>query len=487
MPGRTLSILARCFAGAACCLATTTSRADERLPKSLPAAPVEVVAPQDNNGPAPKDSAFAAPLPTGSSILTDTGRGFCNPGAPACAPRASRFWVSGEYLMWWFNGSPQPVPLVTSVPAALVPGGGANPGGIPVGSLIDPNATVVLGGRDIDTGRRSGARFTIGTWLDDNQRVGFEGNYFFIAPTAVSRSVAADGSASAPLLSIPFFDVTGAGTPSGLPGESARPIPAPPLIFTRNFPSAIPGETAGVFTQNLQSRLQGFELNSLFGISSLADGNGFRLHGLAGFRYLNLRENLSFSSAINAGPTGLPDFSSVIYNTLDEFTTRNDFYGGQMGLRGEYAWKGIVLQATGKVALGDVREQVTINGATVTNLIGGPGTPPLNYAGGIFAQPSNIGVHGRDRLGVLPEFDVNVGYQVFDWARVFVGYSFLYLDRVARPGNAIDRNINVTRIPFNTEPAGPALTPTGPAAPLFNFHDSSFWAQGITFGLEFRF
>jgi hypothetical protein len=484
MPGRTLSLLACCFAGAACCLATTAARADEPIPKNPTALSVEVVVP-DANGPAPKESAPAAhPTDTGSSILADTGAGFSN---PTCAPRAHRFYASGEYLLWWFNTSPQPVPLVTSVPAALVPAGGANPGGIAVGSLLDPNASVVLGGRAIDTGLRSGARFTIGTWLDDNQRLGFEGSYFFIAPTTVTRSVSADGSVNAPLLSIPFFDVTGASTPSGLPGESARPIPVPPLIFTRNFPSATPGETAGVFTQILQSRLQGFELNGLLGLSPLVNVNGLRLNAIGGFRYMNLRESLTFSSAINAGPTGLPDFSSVIYNTTDQFTTHNDFYGGQMGLRGEYAWKGIVMQATAKVALGDVRQQVTINGSTLSTLISGPGTTPLNYAGGIFAQPSNIGSYSRDRFGVLPEFDVNVGYRVFDWARVFVGYSFLYLNNVTRPGNAIDRNINVTRIPFNTEPTGPALVPTGPAAPVFNFHDSSFWAQGINFGLEFRF
>jgi hypothetical protein len=236
-----------------------------------------------------------------------------------------------------------------------------------------------------------------------------------------------------------------------------------------------------VFTQRFESRLQGFELNGLFG---LARANSLRLDAIAGFRYLNLRESLSFFSDVNAGPLG---FSDVIYNTLDQFTTRNDYFAGQLGLRGEYRLNRIVMQVTAKVALGDVREQVIINGATVSNLITGPGTPPLNYAGGIFAQPSNIGTQARDVFGVLPQIDLNIGYQVRDWARVFVGYSFLYLNNVVRPGDQINRGLNTTRIPFNTDPAGPGLVPAGAVQPALNFHDSSFWAQGVNFGLEFRF
>jgi len=70
-------------------------------------------------------------------------------------------------------------------------------------------------------------------------------------------------------------------------------------------------------------------------------------------------------------------------------------------------------------------------------------------------------------------------------ARLFVGYSFLYLSDVAQPGNQIDRSLNVTRIPFNTQ--GVAFEPGGPTQPALNINSSSFWAQGINFGLELRF
>lgn len=480
MRERIRHLLAGCIAGAAC-LITTSAQADDVLPSVLPTGTVAAVAPQDSNVSVAKDDAAAAPAAAnpGSSILADGGI-MGDPCAPFCCKRRGpRVYGSGEYLMWWFQGSPEPVPLVTAVPAALIPAG---PTPFRVGSLADPNASVVMGARDIDTDRRSGGRFTLGTWLGENQRIGLEGNYFFIAPTTTSQSIGANGAANSPLLSVPFFDVTGETT-MGIPGQSARPIPSPP-VFARDFPTAIPGETTGLFTERLTSRLQGCEANALIGLTNPANGSAFRLSALAGFRYLNLRESLSFSTAIDAGPLGFPD---VVFNSFDEFTTRNNFYGGQLGVRGEYLLNRIMLQAAIKVALGDVREQVQINGLTQTNLILGPGTPILPYAGGIFAQPSNIGDHTRHVFGVLPEVDINVGYQVRDWARIFVGYNFLYLSNVVRPGNQINPSLNTTRIPFNTDPNGPNLTPAGPAQPAFSFHDSSFWAQGINFGIEFRF
>src|SRR5262249_39729608 len=144
----------------------------------------------------------AAPsvLPDASNACT--GCNACNECAlTCCQPRAPRTYGAAEYLMWWFKDSPQPVPLVTAVPARLVPGGGVTPSGAAVGSLLDPNAIVVLGGRDIDTGLRSGGRFTVGMWLDQCQRLGVEVNYFFIAPTTTTQTVGSNGSATSPLLS----------------------------------------------------------------------------------------------------------------------------------------------------------------------------------------------------------------------------------------------------------------------------------------------
>jgi len=70
------------------------------------------------------------------------------------------------------------------------------------------------------------------------------------------------------------------------------------------------------------------------------------------------------------------------------------------------------------------------------------------------------------RFAVVPEVNLNVGYQFADWARAYVGYDFLYASDVAQPGEQIN-------------PAGLIFAPVQP--------HTDFWAQGVNFGLEFRF
>jgi hypothetical protein len=53
---------------------------------------------------------------------------------------------------------------------------------------------------------------------------------------------------------------------------------------------------------------------------------------------------------------------------------------------------------------------------------------------------------------------------------------------VVRPGNQIDRNINLTQSQFL---GNGALT--GQASPGPALSRTDFWAQGITFGLEYRY
>ena len=98
-------------------------------------------------------------------------------------------------------------------------------------------------------------------------------------------------------------------------------------------------------------------------------------------------------------------------------------------------------------------------------------------------MPSNIGRYYRNAFSVVPEGGINLGWNITPRIKATVGYTFLYWSDVARPGNLIDRNVN------------PAYQPTnqfygiggGPNTPTFSFHETGFWAQGVNFGLEFKF
>jgi hypothetical protein len=166
---------------------------------------------------------------------------------------------------------------------------------------------------------------------------------------------------------------------------------------------------------------------------------------------------------------------------VDRFDTRNRFYGGQVGTRAEYCWKNFVAGFTGKLALGASIERININGATE---IFPPSGRTIVNQGGLLALPSNIGEYNRSEFAVVPEIGINVGYQVTDHIRLFVGYTFLYESDVVRAGDQIDRGINGTQLVRGLRPG----TLIGPPRPAFASPNATdFWAQGVNFGLQIRY
>ncbi len=356
------------------------------------------------------------------------------------------FWFKAEGLYWWTKSVPVPVPLVTL----------GDPGDAIPGALGQPGTSILIGNQNITLPGRGGGRFTLGFTLDPEQVAAFEATYFFVGTSSASQTVFADGSSGSALLTIPFFDPTTGS-------ESAT-------FLSR------PGFFAGHALLTVDSFFQGAEANLLVNLQNSA---GWRFDMLGGFRYLNLQENLTFqtSSPAISGPAD-------VFQTFDHFQTTNNFYGGQIGARASYDNSRLFVNATGKIAFGGTQEDVRINGATYTNDFNGFG-PVLTYPGGYFAQPTNIGSQGRMAFAVVPETNLNVGIRMTPWASFVVGYTFLYVSSVARPGDQMDRVINPTQAPAITGTPGIALV--GPARPALAIRDSDFWVQGINFSLEFRY
>jgi hypothetical protein len=65
---------------------------------------------------------------------------------------------------------------------------------------------------------------------------------------------------------------------------------------------------------------------------------------------------------------------------------------------------------------------------------------------------------------------------------VRVGYSFLYISNVLRPGNQVNRVTSA-----NLVPSDQGYAQAGPNLPVYQFHTSTFWAQGLNLGLDFHF
>jgi hypothetical protein len=191
---------------------------------------------------------------------------------------------------------------------------------------------------------------------------------------------------------------------------------------------------------------------------------------------VNLQEDLSFITDSPSVAPNPPDF----FHTFDRFNANNNFYGAQAGLRASYDNTRLFLNATGKVALGSTVERVSVNGGTFTDAGGFASAP-----GAYLTQLTNIGTLSQGHFAVVPELNLNFGVRITPWASIVVGYSFLYVSSVARPGDQIDRVINPSQAAAITGNFSGTLS--GPARPALILRDTDFWAQGLNFGLQFRY
>jgi hypothetical protein len=102
--------------------------------------------------------------------------------------------------------------------------------------------------------------------------------------------------------------------------------------------------------------------------------------------------------------------------------------------------------------------------------------------GGILATPANIGSYFRSPFAVVPEAYLNLGYQLSPRVALRVGYSFMFVSNVLRPGNQVDRTVSA-----NLLPSDPTYGSAGPNLPAYHFHASTYWAQGLNLGLDYRY
>lgn len=382
--------------------------------------------------------------PSADQPVTVAGDPACSACLPCCTPCGpkGRFWISAEFLIWWVKGDQLP-PLVTM---------SASPAG--QGVLGGPDTAVLFGGSSINDGPRYGFRVSAGAWLDDCHRWGIEGGFF-----ALSRpqdGFLADGRSGA-TLGRPFFNV-------------ATQQPDAQLV-------SLPGVLSGTVAVGSFSELYGADLNLRRQLSCCEDCcGGLRIDLLAGFRYLQLEEELVIRENLESiDPNGdVPVGTRLLVE--DRFRTRNEFYGGQIGAVAECWRDRWFVNIRGLLGLGVNRQTVEISGTT-TILV--PGFPAETRPGGLLAQSTNSGTFSRSEFAVVPEISVSLGYQVTEHLRVYAGYSLLWWTNVVRPGDVIDVAVNPTQIPPGTL--------IGPARPAFTWRTSDIWIHGLHLGAQVRF
>jgi hypothetical protein len=180
---------------------------------------------------------------------------------------------------------------------------------------------VLFGGQDLDLDPFSGMRFTAGFWLNQCQTFGVEGSFFSLGSRSNNFTTGSTGAPGSQVLARPFFDVS-----TGMANAE--------LI-------AFPGLASGTVGVQSTSRLQGAGANFLCNLCcSCADCcdccqpcGGYRVDLIGGFRYLDLKEGLGISENIQVLPGSPVLPGSTIIGAFDQFDTRNQFYGAQIGAR----------------------------------------------------------------------------------------------------------------------------------------------------------
>ncbi len=339
------------------------------------------------------------------------------------------------------RGAPQPAP---QFPLAFGGDGVHQAVGLAT-APFRPARGQAFGGQSLQQDPFSGVRVTLGLWCDACHDFGIEGSFFSLFQQSSRFSATSGGT---PVLARPFFN-------AGTANEDAELIAFPNLL-------------AGSANIALTTRLLGAEANLR---ANLCKGCCYRVDFLAGFRFLALDESLNINEALQTLQVAGGGF-----RVWDGFGANNRFYGGQVGLDTELRRGRWFLDLKSKIALGSNNQVVNINGNTITT---DPRTGTSTLTGGLLALSTNSGRFTREMFAVAPEGTINLGYQICDNVRAYVGYNFLYISDVARPANLIDRAVNTSFLP----PATPSL----PVRPAFVFKGTDFWAQGLNFGLEFRY
>lgn len=364
-----------------------------------------------------------------------------------CGDCRRGIYATGEVLAIWGKGQGVPALVSTS----------------PVGTAraaagVLPNATVVYGNDDLNTKARSGGRGRVGFWLTDC--FALEAEYVALGMVE-DRFTQTSSAFGTPTIARPFFN---AG--NNLQGNDSALV-------------AFNDGQQGIYSGEIRIETSSsFEASSLlvrtFSASRQEGCCEYRADWLIGYRYARLRDNL----VINSSRTSISNTEvlipiNTVFDVRDSFETENRFMGADLGLFLQCRQGCWTLDFTGRLGIGSVARQVNIDGQSTVTV---PNAVPFVTPGGLLAQRTNMGRFRDDEFGFLPEANLKLGLDISPLLRLSVGYNFFALTNVARAGEQIDTNLNLSQA--SAQPL------VGVARPAFNLVDTDYWAHGISFGLE---
>ena len=435
--------------------------------------------PTDSNGP-PPGPMWPPPGPYGAPLFQPPPPG---EGGYGGIPRFE-FW--GGYTLWFNKNQGTPYPLLST----SAPGQGGVPGA---------SSTLILaGGTPVNYGVISGLQLGASFYGDDERRFGMLVNGFYTGNnTSTSKwsmtgnGPNGDGSLGIPVLARPFIDTTYGGTALVVSGPGIGPASA--IVTT-------------------SSQTWGVSNSAIWNVYRSAPGEKWYVSTdfLLGYRFTELRETYAVSTdtsvnAMTSTPvfstsptTGFPVLSGIMTTPVvvpvggvivtspgqvaiqDRFTTANLFNGTTVGFRNEMRYGMFSLDTIAQIGLGDMHQVLEISGytyvenTTTPTRIGAVGTA----YGGLLANASNIGRYAHDDFAVLPEVTANVGVNLTQSLTAYVGFNFMYMNHVIRPGDQMNPVVDSTSIPLSANYGASGSVPAGRNLMV----QTDYWLMGVNFG-----
>ncbi|MGL6075223.1 MAG: BBP7 family outer membrane beta-barrel protein [Fimbriiglobus sp.] len=428
------------FLGAGAALALLSMPASAQSPSQKPAPIV------------PASDVVSADMPatTADPGLQQTGAFNILNGIPGVVGGSgggspARMYTEASYLLMFVSDANAAGPLLT--------------GGTAQGVLGRPGTSVLSNGES-SYGVLNGFKVGVGGLVGATS-LGFEANTMVFGNVSDRQTF---GPTSATLLARPINNTAGRT-------ESAIAIAAPTAFI-------------GGYDETISLSAWGFEANPFF---RLVQGNSVNFDFITGFRYFNVNEKLDIYDSRTVLPGGATAFNGIGLGSgaqlvvHDKFSARNQFYGWNVGGRLSYANGPLFVDLTAKVAIGGVRQLVNVDGTT-TLVSGGGLVGPSTTPGGLLANPSFTGERAENRFAVLPEGNLQVGYQLSSWMNVFAGYQVMYMSSMARATEQVSRDMNPSSIPTLNTYNARAIRPA-----MVEVKEADLFLHGFNFGFTITY
>ncbi|MCG8653403.1 MAG: BBP7 family outer membrane beta-barrel protein [Pirellulales bacterium] len=348
-----------------------------------------------------------------------------------------RWFGSMELLLMFRSGDRLPILVTTST----------NTDPDIAGELGQADTQVVAGGDTVLKDLTLGGRFTVGTWLDSRQCRSLVLRGWFTGEETFGFNA---NQNTLPVIARPFLNVS----------DNQNAAQDTQLV-------AFPGLSNGSIAVNASSDVAGADVQVR---QFWYGGLGATVELLYGYQFMRLNEDLSISSTSTSLSTQFAPVGTIL-SLVDTFDAENEFHGGQFGIATRYRERCWSFDSTLKIGFGSLRRRAQLTGNTFTSLGGANAVDP----NGLLVRSTNAGTITDDTFGWVPELDVSLGWHRYPRFDVTVGYHIIAMTDSLQVSGTIDPNLA----------ANLSTPPTGQQNPAAALRYSTFYIQGIHFGLKY--